>query len=272
MALIAVLWVVAALAIIASGISRTLRDETRAIAAARQQVQAQALGDAAIELALQSLVASRQPLARILVDELTYQGVVIQVQLVPLNGLIDLNTASQPLLQQLFAVAGGLAPDAAESLAQTLVQWRQQRDASRALQRLSAVQDLLRVPGFDYDLYARLAPLLTVDARGSGRVNPMAAPFPVLRVLAGGDASAARQIAQTRAADPASVDTSMLAPSLVEASGSRQLRAMARVPVPEGGSVEVQRDIDLSARSPEGAPWHTFNAVTRIDTAASTQP
>ena len=46
-ALIAVLWIVAALTIIVTGLSRTVRDEVHLVASARQSVVAQALGDAA---------------------------------------------------------------------------------------------------------------------------------------------------------------------------------------------------------------------------------
>jgi len=272
MALIAVLWIVAALSIIATGITRSLRDETRSIALARQQVQAQALGDAAIQIALQALVASRQPLARISVGDVTFQGVAMQVRLMPLNGLIDPNTAGQPLLQRLFAVAGGLPPEAAADLAQGFVQWRQQRDARGAPQRLEAVQDLLRVPGVDYDLYARLAPLLTVDERGSGRVNPLAAPPGVLAVLAGGDMAVASRIAQARDAGQAGIDTSALDGSLLETAALRRLRATARVPMEDGSTVRVTRDIDLDARSPDGAPWHIFDASAGIEPAVTQHP
>ncbi|NEI25200.1 general secretion pathway protein GspK, partial [Rhizobium leguminosarum] len=58
MVLIAVLWIVASLAIIVTGVTRTIREEARMMALARQDVQAQALGDAAIQVALQTIVAN----------------------------------------------------------------------------------------------------------------------------------------------------------------------------------------------------------------------
>lgn len=61
MALLAVLWMVAALTIIVSGLTRSIREEARVMSLSRQNVQAQALGDAAIQLALQALVASNTP-------------------------------------------------------------------------------------------------------------------------------------------------------------------------------------------------------------------
>lgn len=269
LALIAVLWIVAALAILATGLTRSLRDETRALALARQRIQAQAQGEAALALALQALIAGRQPLAGLHQGEVAFDGITIPVQLMPLSGLIDVSTAGQPLLQRLLAVAGGLTPDAAADLAQRLIQWRQQRDARGVPNGLQAVQDLLRVPGFDWDLYARLAPLLTVDARGSGRVNPMAAPLDVLIVLTGGDTAAARRIAQARDAGEVGIDTTTLDASLIDNTPARRLRATARVPMADGATVLVTHDIDLDARSPDGAPWYIFDANTRIEPAAT---
>ncbi len=268
MALLAVLWIVAALSLIAVGLTRSLRDETRSVALARQQVQAQALGDAALQIALQALMASRQPLARVATTDVTWQGVPIHVELMPLNGLIDLNMAAPPLLARLFTVAGGLAPDAAQALAQAVVQARQQRDAHGAPQRFEAEEDLLRVPGVEYDLYARLAPLLTADLRGSGRVNPMAAPLGVLAVLAGGNLAAAQQIAAARDAGQVGIDTTALDASLIDSAPSRRLRATARVPMADGAAVQVARSVDLDGRSSDGAPWLTFRLITSVQPAA----
>lgn len=265
MALLAVLWIVAALSIIATGITRSLRQEGRAISLARQEVQAQALGDAAIQIVLQALRANRQPLTRAAIADISYQGVAMQVQLMPLNGLIDINAASAPLLQRLFAVAGGLAPDAALALAQAVVQVRQQPGARGGARRFEAEEDLLRVPGIDYDLYARLAGLLTADLRGSGRVNPLAAPVEVLAVLAGGDIAQARQIAAARDAGQVGVDTSALDAGLLDTSASRRLRVQARVPLADGGFMRVSRSVDLDARTADGAPWLTFRTATALE-------
>lgn len=271
MALLAVLWIVAALSVIAVGLTRSLRDETRAAVLARQQVQALALGDAAIQIALQAFVARREPLRRVTTADVVFQGVSMQVRLMALNGLVDLNTASQPLLQRLFAVAGEVAPETADRLAQALVQWRQQRDPGGAPRRLKAPEDLLRLPGVDYDLYARLAPLLTVDARGSGRINPMMAPVGVLAVLAG-NVDVANQVARARDTGQVGVDTSMFDASLLENTVSRRFRAVASVPMADAGVVHVIRDIALDARSPDGAPWHIFGSGTRIEPARTSRP
>ena len=105
-ALIAVLWIVAALTIIVTGLSRTVRDEVHLVASARQSVVAQALGDAAIQLVLQGMAAQPQAVNRLTYVDTVYRGVPIRVEIMPLNGLIDINMAAAPLLSRLYEVAG----------------------------------------------------------------------------------------------------------------------------------------------------------------------
>lgn len=272
LALLAVLWIVAALSIIAVGMTRTLRLESRSLVLAKQGVQAQALGEAAIQLALQALVANNSPITRSTHIEVKYRDVPMQVQILPLNGLIDINTAGLPLLQKMFMVAGGVPPEAAQTLAQAVVHARDYRDGSGRARRFEAEEDLLRVPGIDYDLYARLAGLLTADLRGTGRVNPLAAPLGVLSVLAGGDLVAAQRIATSRDAGQPGVDTSALDSNLLETSNIRRLRVTARVPLAEGAHALIAHSIDLQARSTDGAPWLTFRTATGIEPVKQNQP
>lgn len=272
MALLAVLWIVAALSIIATGTMRTVRAESRAIVQARQQVEAEALGDGAIQIALQVVVASNQSLARMTLTDISYRGVTMQVQIMPLNGLIDINSAGSPLLERLLVVAGGLSSEAAQATGRAIVQIRERRDVRGRPQRFEAEEDLLQVPEVDYDLYARLQDLLTADLRGSGRVNPLAAPIEVLTVLAGGNAASAGQIAAARDAGQIGVDTTALDGSLLDSSASRRIRVQARVPLADGRHVRVSRNVDLSARTPDGAPWHTFRMAVRLEPVDRQRP
>lgn len=265
MALIAVLWMVAALSVMVTGLTRSIRSEARMMSLSRQSVEAQALGDGAIQIALQSIVASNQRITQWAQTEIIYRGVSIEVQAIPLNGLIDINSASLPLLAGLFSVAGGLSPDAAQAASQAVVQARETPDAKGARQRFEAEEDLLRVPGIDYDLYARLAPLLTADVRGSGRVNPLAAPVEVLTVLTGGNHGAALAIAAKRQSGQPGVDTSAVAPAFVELGAVRQLRIQARVPMPDGSVVRVARNVEPGANPLDGAPWQTFRTFHGVE-------
>lgn len=265
MALVAVLWMVAFLSITATGISRSIRLEIRAASLAWQKVQAQALGDGALQIALQALTAKPLSLNQLTQADITYGGVTMQVEVMPLNGLVDINSAGPTLLEKTFAVAGGLSEQAAQAAAQAVIEARQRRDAQGREQRFEAEEDLLQVPGIDYDLYARLAPLLTADLRGSGRVNPLAAPVEVLTVLSGGNAGVAVQIVESRSAGAVGLDTSALDGSLIDNASTRTLRLQARVPMADGMIVRVSRSVDLEARTTDGTPWHTFRTSTSVE-------
>ena len=265
MALIAVLWVVAALSILVTGMSQAVRGEARLVSSARQVVVASALGDAAIHLVLQSMAASTEPLSRLTTVQTQYQGHSIDVQILPLNGLIDINSAPEPLLVRLFAIAGGMAPAEAAVLAHAAVELRATRGAQGRPLGFDASEDLLSVPGFDYGLYANIAPLITADQAGSGQVNPLAAPEGVLVVLADGNVARAASMAAERSAGSSSIDTTALTGDYINNAATRRFRLQARVPLLDGGWVLASRSVDLQAASQDGLPWRTFRTEQRLE-------
>lgn len=270
--LIAVLWIVMALSIIVTGLSRSVRDEAKMLSMARQGAQASALGDAAIQLVLQQMAVDAKPVDRMTTVQVPYQGRQMDVQVMPLNGLVDLNSAKTPLLARLLTVAGGLPESAAEPLAQAIVDYREQRTAQGAPRRFEASEDLMRVPGVNYDLYARLSGLVTADIRSGGAVNPLAAPSAVLQVLAGGNAQLAQQIDSQRQSGQAGVDMTGLDAALIGSGTVRRYRIQARVPVPDGGSFLVTRYVDINPRSRDGLPWTTFHMQREVEPALRPSP
>ena len=93
LALIAVLWIVAALSILVTGLGQTVRQKAQAVGTTRQSIAAQALGDAAVHTALQRLAALPAPPDGLVLDRVEHGGVPIVVSVQPLDGLIDLNNA-----------------------------------------------------------------------------------------------------------------------------------------------------------------------------------
>lgn len=261
-ALLAVLWIVAALAIAVGGIQLSVRSELRVVGAARRTVEAVAAGEAAMALALQDMLASAERINRRQLKEYRYRERLVEVQLTPLNGLIDINRAPEALLAATYTVAGKLATDAAARLAVATVEARAQRDATGRQWGFEAIQDLLRVPGVDYELYARLSPLLTAEAQGSGRVNPLAAPKEVLLVLAGGNASRAHAIDARldSGANSMEVDITGLNGEFTGVSPSTRFRIQAKVPNGDGGWTVVLRNVDIRPDNVSGLPWRIFNA------------
>lgn len=261
-ALVAVLWIIAALAIVVGGVQLSVRSELRIVGASRQTVESVALGEAAVMLALQDMVAGGERLTRQVIREYGYLGKTIPVEITPLNGLIDITRASETLLASMYAIGGGLPPQVAADLAGATVQMRTQRDALGRERGFEAIQDLLQVPGVGYDLYARLSPLMTVEAQGSGKVNPLAAPEEVLVVLAGGNVSHAQAIRSRRdtGSVPSEIDTTVLNGEFISVSATTRYRIHARVASSDGGGVAVVRFVDLRPDSVSGMPWRIFNA------------
>lgn len=269
-ALIAVLWIVAALSILVTGMVQAQRDEIRLVAAARQTVQGSALGSAAIQLVLQQTAARSEPLMRLRRVEVSFGGQDIPVEVVPLNGLIDLNRAQEPLLAALFTVAGKLEPARAEALAKALVAARLPGPLTQRGPRFEAIEDLLQLPGVDYDLYARLSTLVTTDAMGGGRVNAMAAPVGVLQVLSGGDTEKAARVAANRDGGGTGVDTTDLPAQFMDTAASPRLRLVARVLLPDGRRLLSSRLVETGRATPDGVPWRIFHAEDRFEPTSAT--
>lgn len=268
MVLVAVLWIVAALSLIVTGMIHSVRGEVRQVAVSNQMAQGAAVGGGAIAIVLQGMASPANPRTGYARAELNVLGRDVSVRAMALTGFIDINTAQPPLLEKLFTVSAGLPPDRAGALAQAVVAERSRMDPQGRPLRLEAVEDLLRIPGLDYGIYAKVADLLTTDARGSGRVNVMAAPVGVLTVLANGNLAVAQRIHEGRDAGAVGLDTTALDPQLVDNAPSRRYLVQARVPLPDGASLLTSRWVDLGDGRQEGLPWRIFHAESRLETTA----
>ena len=216
MALIAVLWIVAALSLMVIGLAGTVRQQIQIIGNQRDQVSGQAAGEAAIALALQALQVAPQRPAGSSTLALSY---------------------------------GGLDAGRAQALAGELVAWRDGRPdvdptapgaASVQARRFEATEDLLLVPGVDYALYARIAPLVNADLN-TGQVNPLAAPPAVQALLA----------AAGLQSPPAG-------------GGTDVYRLQARVPLEAGKILLLTQDVALGAALAHTAPWRILRADRQI--------
>jgi general secretion pathway protein K len=258
-ALIAVLWIVAALTVLVTGVVQAQRSELRLAGAERASLVGEAAGQAAIHVVLQRLVGGAPRVDRLTRTAVRYDERDVVVEVMPLTGLVDLNRAPVPLLTAWLIHAGGLDEPRAREVADALVARR--TAGSDAL--LDAPEELLTLPGVDVDLFARLAPFVTTDSRGGGRLNPLAAPFDVLLFLAGGNAAVAQRIADDRDAGVPAIDTTRLEGAFIDATVSSRYRFTARVPMPDGAVVLVVRDVDVTAPPSSRAPWQTLRASAR---------
>lgn len=269
LALVAVMWMVAALSILAAGLSTATRSEIQVAHASRAIAEAAALGDAAIQIAALELQSSGGSPAKMQRRTYHFQGRAIAVDLIPVGGLIDVNHASEQLLQALFVHGAGLDGTAAEALAQRVVEWRA-AELSLAGDDYEAAgvafrprggpfeypEDLLQVLGLTYDVYAKIRRFVTVHGDAPG-VDPMAAPVGVIAVLAGGDVGLAEQIAAVRAADDPAVDLTGLTQEFFGSSFTFAYRIDAHVQA-DGRSYVRTRWIDLAQPGSDGSAWRTL--------------
>lgn len=273
MALIAVLWIVAAISILVIGVTASVRQHIEQVGLERDQVTGQALGEAAIALALQALQgAAEQPQGSVVATE-TYAGVPVEVEVSALSGLISLNGAPPQLLADLLQYAGGLPPGPASALAAALVEWRDGQPevdltadpSARQPRRFEATEDLLLVPGMDYALYRRLAPLVSADLGGIGQVDPRSAPAGVLAVLAQGNLGQVQQYLGQRASDPTGGNTSAFNPAFTgDSGGGRLYRLQARVPLEAGKMLALTHDVVLGPDARQTAPWRVLHVERQI--------
>lgn len=269
-ALIMVLWMVAALSIAVMGIVHAMRSETRVLLAQRQMLQLQARGEAVVALMLQELSLS-QPAGQLPWAKRTvvFDGQTAQVEMWSVNGWVDVAQASPALLQTLFATAGGVGSAQAKALAQAVVKWREPDAVSGAESRMNVVEDLMRVPGMSYDLYARLRPLVFAHAQGVGKVNPAAAPLDVLVVLTGGNRARAVAMDNARRAGGTGMDATTLQPEFVDNVVGSLFLFRVLLPLADGSVGVYESRVDRRPDSRSGLPWRIFETATWTQAAAT---
>ncbi|MCC7346779.1 MAG: general secretion pathway protein GspK [Variibacter sp.] len=197
---VAVLWLLAALATLALIYSLAARETALALGARKGHLQAQSLIDAGVELAVQQMTAipdERPSSGRVTVR---LAGAEIVARYRAENARIDLNAAPREVLAGLFAALGARSEDAAE-LAQRIAAWRTQATQGSADEELSLyrvagkrygprrglfqhVNELALVLGMPPALLDRALPYLTVHS-GQPEVNVLAAAPEVLAALPG---------------------------------------------------------------------------------------
>lgn len=269
LALVAVLWIVAALSIAATGLMYSASLEIKMVGRQQSTVAAVALADGAIRLALQDLVARKQPLTRPERADVEFGGRLIRVRVSSLSGFININRAPEPLLTALLAHVGGLPSASAAQLAATLVQWRSRPAPDGRPVGFDAPEDLLQVPGVNYDLYASIAPLISTSFSGSGLVDPRAAPLAVLVVLTQGNVALARQLHAVRENSSGDMDTTQLTAAFLENSAGRGLCLQAEVHLSDNLLLRRVWDVALTSSGRAGLPWSVVEQRHSI-VAAST--
>ncbi len=216
-ALIAVLWVVLLLSVIAGSLLMLTRTEVGLSRNLLLSAKAEALAEGGVHLGImQILEGNLDPDWRAdgTVHRVVLEAGTVEIAMQDAAGRIDVNTAPPELLAGLFQ-AGGLDVDTAMTLADRVADWR---DADEDPQPLGAEQadydaagldirvgnaqflsadEIQRVPGMDLEVHARIASALTIYSRQSG-VDLLSASMAALLALPGVDEATAEAMIAAR--------------------------------------------------------------------------
>lgn len=213
-ALIAVLWVVLLLAMIAGSLTMLTRTELGLSRNLVLSARAEALAEGGIHLAVARLLSPDIPTPGILSWQVEMDEGLIEIAADDIGGRIDLNLAQPELIAGLMRAAG--AGDMADSLADRIVDWRDADDEPRPDGAEQAdyagfdppvrvgnapfltADEILRIPGITMELWNRIAGAVTVHSRRPG-VNPLYAPKLVLLALPGVNEKTADELIAARA-------------------------------------------------------------------------
>ena len=257
LALVAVLWLLAALSILVGGMLRTLRSEIRTSAQRTTLAGLHTQADAVLTLGAQMMIraAPFTDPAKVPANlELTWDNQPRSIRVEPLNGLIDINRAPLTLITEMLRTLGGLDFDAALALAQSIEAIRKPTSGPATSQPFLAQEDLMRVPGFTYELYAKIFGHVTAQLPdGTGRVNPHFSSARVLEVLTGGNRARADVLSTSGSATRSLMDTSAMRPDWIDTQLSKCFRLSTAL---DSAAARWRwHDICLTQDSASGLPW-----------------
>ncbi len=191
------------LTVVAANFVLAMRTETSAVRNAISVAQAEALANGAVHRSLYEVFRQTADPSNWRPDgqERRWEtdGATIEVVVMDETGKIDINTSSDALLKSLF-LSVGVGEEKATQLLDAVLDWRDadslprpngaERDAYRAAglkyepanAPFEAVEQLQQVLGMTPDIYARIAPMITVYSRQPG-VNTLVASRGVLLAI-----------------------------------------------------------------------------------------
>lgn len=262
MALIAVLWLTAAMGLIIAGIVQEVRSEARSIGLQRDMLRGSTQADAALLLALQKIQADPTLIKpAIQAISVNFDGQPLLVDMTPLDGLIDINRAPIQLLTLMYQHAGQLDLQGAAALAQATIDSRLLKNGRGEAWEFESTEDLMRVSGMTYSTYAKIKNVVTTELpSGSGLVNPLAAPLATLELLLNGDQARASVFFAQRQASPNAPDTSFFNPELIQMEPSQSFNLQTNIILMNGDVLHKHLNVQWTADPRSGLPWRILGS------------
>ncbi len=204
--------------------------------------------------------------------QIGFDGMLVSLRITDESGLVDLNTADQNMLTELFQ-GSGVEQDQAAALAAAIQDWRDPDDLVSPNGAEDAeydaegyawgpknapfdmVSELLQVLGMTQEIYDRVEAAVTVYG-GQSRPNLAFAPLEVLMAIPGMSAELAQQIIEARHAwDPNSGMAPPMLPdgtALMAQGGTGTYSIESRATLPNGTWTQVDATIRLGGGGVSG--------------------
>ncbi len=275
-ALIMVLWLVAALSLVVLAGAQGVRQQTQRTTLDLERLRAESVLDAAIQLTAQRLLQDRGKDSQYRIQQLSLGRSDIWVEITPSGGLVDVNVASDTLLQALFQRGGGLSPGEAAILVSRVKDYLDPDDIPSGVGGAEAAQyraagwpsmprnaalddlsELKSVLGMTAGLYEIISAHLGIN--GQQRIEIDSAPPALIDALTGQQGLGAR-IHKSPPEMRAGVLLSGAAAELftpARSSGGQAMRLRAFAQAEGGRWWQREAWVDLSERPDALTPWTT---------------
>jgi len=276
LALIAVLWAVALLTIMAASFSLTMQRDSGLVKNAQDRARGLALADAGVHYAM-LMLSLPDPLKRWRSDGSLYEALLpggrVRVRIFDEAGKIDVNAAQEATLVGILTKLVG-STDRAAALSDAILDWRDADDLNRLHgaeardyqsagkgyvpqnKNFQALEELQMVLGMTPVLYKQLEPLLTIYT-GQDGINPLKASPEALLALPGLDEKAVFDYLARRRENPVNNPPPLTVPPggiRLGGGGDMVYTVYAEALLPEGQAAGL-RAVIKRQRSRSGAPF-----------------
>ena len=238
-ALALVIWFVAGMALLVSGIVAEARIDTRMAQLHYFRAQVAAAGDGAINLALAEQYSRKLGGRAGLKSQLVYKigRHEVRIRMIPGEWLVNVSEEPLPVLSELFSLSRGYAAATPRELAVSVVNYR----GDDALTAFFSPQDVLRVPGVDRGVYDAVRDYITVanlSGTGSAAEQPIAKRLANIEAMMRGENTTVRDQVQHSA-------STLRLDAVIELGGQRWLR---------------RRWVELEAGDDSQLPWRVLRS------------